>query len=164
MGQLDDVALARIAREQDAAASKYLRDRDIMALEATMTRLDAEERDARQERIVTGVPREQAVRYLSDLRMTWEAADGGPGRKALAQALFRQDRRWWVPGGTLRLMDGAISHGFDAVLLERFGSSANGRGERASLSLTQQPLRFLMINRTPLEVPNERLATARRLA
>jgi hypothetical protein len=40
----------------------------------------------------------------------------------------------------------------------------SGRGERASPSLTQQPPRFLMINRTPTEGRDEWLAAARRLA
>jgi hypothetical protein len=39
-----------------------------------------------------------------------------------------------------------------------------GRGERASASLTQPPLRFLMINRTLIEGRDEWLAAARRLA
>jgi len=44
------------------------------------------------------------------------------------------------------------------------GENVIGRGERASASLTQQSLRFLMINRTPIEGRDEWLATARRLA
>lgn len=95
-----------------------------------MARLDVEEVDARQERLVTGVPREKAVQYLSDLGRTWEAADGGPGRKALAQALFVRIEVRGFREVTLRLTDSAIAHGFGSVLPERFGLSVNGRGER----------------------------------
>jgi len=59
----------------------------------------------------------------------------------------------------------AIDLGLDAVLPQILELESQigefGRGERASASLTQQSLRFLMINRTPREsLP----AAARRLA
>jgi hypothetical protein len=36
--------LARVARQREAATAKYVRDRDVAALEATMTRLDQRSR------------------------------------------------------------------------------------------------------------------------
>jgi hypothetical protein len=76
----DRLNLARIARDREAATRKYLGDRDTDALEAAMTRLDEEERVAREERVEDGVPAADAVRYLKDLGGTWAAADGGRGR------------------------------------------------------------------------------------
>ena len=84
----DQVAIARVARERDAAASRYVRDRDVRALEATMSRLDAELHEAMRERVIDGVPPSEAVRYLRELCSTWEAAGGGTGRRMLAEALF----------------------------------------------------------------------------
>ena len=72
--------IARIARERQAATAKYLRDRDTDALEAAMTRLDEEEREANEEKVEDGVPAAEAVRYLRDLGGTWAATDGGQGR------------------------------------------------------------------------------------
>ena len=40
-------ALARIAQQRDRAATAFVRDRDVAALQATMTRLDDEERQAK---------------------------------------------------------------------------------------------------------------------
>lgn len=42
-GPKDDVALARIGRERDAAMGRYLKTRDSAELDATMRRLDAEQ-------------------------------------------------------------------------------------------------------------------------
>ena len=130
------MALARVARQRDAATAKYLRDRDVAALEATMARLDAEEHEARQERVVDGVPPTEAVRYLRELQPTWEAADGGSGRQMLAEALFERIDVRGFREVRLHLTDAAIAHGFGAVLPESFGISVNGRGERGSASLT----------------------------
>lgn len=93
-----------------------------------------------------------AVGYLRDLAETREAADGGPGRRMLAEALFERIDALGFRETTLRLSDIAIAHGFAAVIPDRLEVSVgNGRGERARASLTQQSLRFLMINRTPRE-------------
>ena len=69
----------------------------------------------------------------------------------LANALFERVNVREFRDVTVRLTDEAIAHGFAAVLPETFGISVSGRGERASASLTQQSLRFVMINRTPRE-------------
>ena len=79
----DRLTLARIAREREAATAKYLRDRDTDALEAAMTRLDEEEREAKEEKVEDGVPAAEAVRYLKDL--------GGHGRPPMA---VRAGRCW----------------------------------------------------------------------
>lgn len=118
----DRVTLARVAHQRDAATTKYIQDRDVAALEATMARLDAEEQEARQERVVDGVPPAEAVRYLPELQPTWEAADGGPGRKMLAEALFERIDVRGFQEVRIHLTDAAIAHGFGAVLPERFGN------------------------------------------
>jgi hypothetical protein len=116
-----------------------------------MTRLDAEEREARQERVVDGVPPADAVRYLRELQPTWEAADGGPGRQMLAEALFERIEVRGFREVRLHLTDAAIAHGFRAVLPESFGISVDGRGERDSASLTHLRVRprFVLENATP---------------
>lgn len=126
----DLVAAARVARGREAATDRYIRDRDVRALEAAMSRLDAELRDAMRERVVDGVPPAEAVRYLRELCATWEAADGGPGRRMLAKALFERVDVRGFRDVTVQLTDEAIAHGFAAVLPEQFGISVSGRGER----------------------------------
>jgi hypothetical protein len=102
------------------------------------------------------------VDYTRSFPRLW--ADSGPdGRQALVVAIFS---RLDVPGFRrleYELTPDAIDLGLDAALppvieLDRqIGES--GRGERASPSLTQQSLRFVMVSRTPREsVP---AATAR---
>ena len=112
----DREAIARVAREREAATGRYIRDRDVLALEATMSRLDAEMQDAVRERVVDGVPPATAVRYLRELCSTWEAADGGPGRQMLAEALFKRIEVRGFRDVTVRLTDEAIANGFGAVL------------------------------------------------
>jgi hypothetical protein len=115
-----------------------------------MARLDAEEREATQERLVDGVPPAEAVRYLRELQPTWEAADGGPGRQMLAEALFERIEVRGFREVRLHLTDAAIAHGFGAVLPESFGISVDGRGERGSASLTHLRVRprFVLENAT----------------
>jgi hypothetical protein len=147
----DRLALARIARDREAATAKYLRDRDTDALEAAMARLDAEEREAKEEKVEDGVPADVAVRYLKDLDGTWAAADGGQGRKMLAEALFERIEVRGFREARLHLTDAAIAHGFGAVLPESFGISVNGRGERGRASLAHLRFRprFVLENVTP---------------
>ena len=127
----DKLTLARIARERDAATAKYLRDRETDVLEAAMARLDEEEREAKEEKVEDGVPADEAVRYLKDLGGTWAAADGGKGRKMLAEALFERIEVRGFREVRLHLTDAAIAHGFGAVLPERLAISVSGRGERS---------------------------------
>ena len=96
-----------------------------------MTRLDAEERDARLPREVDGVPADVAVRYLRELSTTWRKADGGADRRMLAEALFS---RIDVLGGreaTIHLTDAAVAHGFAAAIPDLLDVTVGyGRGER----------------------------------
>ena len=91
----------------------------------------AEEREARRPREMDGVPAEAAVRYLRELSATWRKADGGPGRRMLAEVLFS---RVEVLGGreaTIHLTEAALAHGFAAVIPDRLDVTVGyGRGER----------------------------------
>jgi hypothetical protein len=108
-----------------------------------MARLDVEERDAREEKVEDGVPAAEAVRYLKDIGGTWAAADGGKGRKMLAEALFQRIEARGFREVRLHLTDAAIAPGFGMVIPERFGISVNGRGERSRADTSQQfPLSF----------------------
>ena len=82
----DPSTLARIDRDREAALAAYKRDRDPVALEATMRRLDREEADAKSI-VAAGPTRAEAAAYLRDLARLWDDADGS-GRKLLAEALF----------------------------------------------------------------------------
>ena len=127
----DRLSLARIERERSAALARYMRDRDTEALVRTVTRLDGEEREARQVREAAGVPADVAVRYLRELATTWREAEGGPGRRMLAEALFERIEALGFREATLQLTDTAISHGFAAVIPERLDLTVGyGRGER----------------------------------
>ena len=77
------------------------------------------------------MPADVAVRYLRELSTTWRKADGGPGRKMLAEALFS---RIEVLGGreaTIHLTGAAMAHGFAAAIPDRLDVTVGyGRGER----------------------------------
>ena len=127
----DGQALARIERERDAAMAQYRRDRDSGALDQTMTRLDAEEHEARRPRKVEGVPADVAVRYLGELATSWREADGGPGRRMLAEALFERIEVLGAREATIHLTDAAVAHGFAAAIPDRLDVTVGyGRGER----------------------------------
>lgn len=127
----DEQSLARIERERDAAVARYRRDRDSAALDQEMVKLDAEERDARRPREAEGVPADVAVRYLRELSTTWRKADGGPGRRMLAEALFSRIEVLGAREATIHLTDAAVAHGFAAVIPDRLDVTVGyGRGER----------------------------------
>lgn len=148
----DVLAVARISRERDQAALRFAKDRDLGRLEATMTRLDAEAASAvvRPSRTPTAA---EARTYLEALPDLW-AKTSDAGRHAIAEAVFERIDVLGVTDYTFTLTARAKAHGWDAAFGHgdvAVSNGRSGRGERASASLTQQPLRFLMINRTPRE-------------
>ena len=116
-----------------------------------MRELDRAAEAAQVPKVGAGVPVDVAVRYLRELPATWKGADGGAGRQLVASALFSRIEVLGLQEATVHLTEHAVRHGIAAALPEVVGISVSGRGERASASLTQQSLRFVMINRTPRE-------------
>ena len=127
----DRLALVRIERERDNALARYRRDRDSGALDLAMARLDAEQREASRHRELEGVPADVAVRYLRELSATWMKADGGPGRRMLAEALFERIDVLGAREATIRPTDAAVAYGFAAAIPDRLDVTVGyGRGER----------------------------------
>jgi hypothetical protein len=83
---IDSFNVARIARDRDRATTRYLRDRDIASLQATMTRLDAEEQVAQDEPEDVVTPA-KARHYLANLWELWQDTEP-EGRRAIAEAAF----------------------------------------------------------------------------
>ena len=74
----------------------------------------------------------RVVRYLRELASTWRKAEGGSGRRTLAEARSERIEALGFREATLRLTDAAISHGFAAVTPERLELTAwlwSGREE-----------------------------------
>ena len=127
-------AIARIRRERELAAARYLRDRDLAVLEQTMARLDAEEAEAKASTQV--VEPSEALAWLRDLPALWSAADDS-GRRLLTEALFEKVEVLGVQSVTIHPTPEADAHGWsDAFglvpLLLNAGRafSTDGRGER----------------------------------
>lgn len=127
----DALELARIERQRDTAMARYRRDRDSLALDDAMTRLDAEEAAAHRPSQFEGVPADVAVRYLKDLPETWRLAEGGPGRRMLAEAIFERIDFLGFREARIRLTELAVAHGFTAAIPNRLTVTVGyGRGER----------------------------------
>jgi DNA invertase Pin-like site-specific DNA recombinase len=128
----DALAQLRIGRERESAAARYVRDRDLARLEATMRRLDQEAAAAAD--VADPVPSAAEVHgYLEDLPRLW-AETTDVGRRAIAEATFE---RIEATGGlelAIALTPAAIAHGWDVA----FGTEPlvvgsidqSGRGER----------------------------------
>jgi DNA invertase Pin-like site-specific DNA recombinase len=147
----DRLALARIERERDSALARYRRDRDSGALDRAMARLDAEQQEASRPREVEGVPADVAVRYLRELSKTWAKADGGPGRRMLAEALFERIEVLGAREATIHLTDAAVAYGFAAAIPDRLDVTVGyGRGERNSTVMSDAGavVRFVRRGRT----------------
>jgi DNA invertase Pin-like site-specific DNA recombinase len=126
--------VARIRREREIAAARYVRDRDLAALEQAMARLDAEESEAKASEQV--VEPSVALAWLRDLPALWATADDS-GRRLLTEALFEKVEVLGVQSVTIHPTPEADAHGWS----DAFGSvplllnagrafSTDGRGER----------------------------------
>ena len=87
----DQLAIARIAHERERAAANFVRERDMVALEEAMARLDEEERAAKVSVPAEPLPPGEIRPYLEHLP-EWSAAVGPDDRKALAETLFAKIR------------------------------------------------------------------------
>ena len=121
----------RIATERERLMARYLRDRDSVALDIAMRRLDSQEQAMQERETPDAVPTDVAARYLGELAATWREAEGGPGRALLAQALFERIDVLGFAEATVTLTEHASRHGFGAVLPEEIGIPVSGRGERS---------------------------------
>lgn len=122
----DRLAVARVDRERQAATQRYVRDRDAVALEATMARLDAEELAARQAP-APAMDRAAAVAYLEDLEQLW--IDAPNSRRALAEALFERVDVLGIRSIEITPTAEAVRTGLGEAF--RTGSGGYGRGERS---------------------------------
>ena len=129
----------RIAGERERAMARYLRDRDSVALDMAMRRLDVQEQVIAERETPDAVPAEVASQYLRELAATWREAQGGPGRALLAQALFERIDVLGFAEATVTLTEHASRHGFGAVLPEEIGISVSGRGERSGGCTSRPP-------------------------
>jgi hypothetical protein len=130
----DRLALARVARERDAAIARYRRDRDTRALEATMGRLDEEERAARETAAAPALEPVEVVDYLRELPRLWD--DAPASRRGLAEALFERIEVLGLRRMGLTPTADAIAAGLVAAFSS--ASAGYGRGERVRGSGSQQ--------------------------
>jgi hypothetical protein len=80
--RVDELTLARIRRSREDATKSYLKTRDVAALQATMARLDTEERIAGEPVAIRRLTPLEIVDYTRSLPRLW--ADAGPnGRQAM---------------------------------------------------------------------------------
>lgn len=86
---VDEVALARIARERDAAIARYLRGRDATEPEATMRRLDTGEAAAKSPTEAARLAPDEIVGYLRDLPCLGSEASP-EARQLIAASLFEE--------------------------------------------------------------------------
>jgi len=129
----DELTLARIVRSREHAARAFVDKRDVAALQATMARLDAEERIAREPVEVRRLTALEIVDYTRSLPRLW--AEAGPdGRQAIVGAIFARLDVLGFQRLEYELTPDAIDPGLDAALppiLELESKIGGfGRGER----------------------------------
>ncbi|MDA8204417.1 MAG: recombinase family protein [Chloroflexi bacterium] len=128
---VDSLAIGRIAKEREAALGRYLNDRDLVALQSTMVRLDGEESEAR--RPAKTMDRRTTLAYLADLPRLWEETP--PERhRPLAEAMFERIEVLGTKEAIVHPTPEAEAHGWrelwgDAVLTSDH-RGRYGRGER----------------------------------
>ncbi len=124
-------------RERQKAATRYLGDRDVVALQRTMARLDAEASEAKtSDQVIDGA---EALAWLRDLPALWKAGDDS-GRRLLTEALFEKVEVLGVKSVTIHPTPEADAHGWSdafgpeplliavGVVADAIGT--DGRGER----------------------------------
>src|SRR6185369_4220418 len=119
---------------------RFVRDRDTPALEATMARLDEEERQARStaKRSEPLAPAELR-RYLEHLPAWW-AAVGENDRRALAETLFRRVRVLGVKRAVIEPTSEAIERGIPEAFGLNEVEMVGARGVATSISFSSPEL------------------------
>ena len=131
--EVDELALARIDREREAATRKLTQTRDVATWQAAMSRLDAAESVARQPSAGGRLTPPEIVAYLRSLPALW--ADSGPdARQAITTAIFARTDVLGFERMEYELTSDAIALGLDAALPAVFELRDQigefGRGER----------------------------------
>lgn len=122
--QVDRLALARIERDRETAAQRYIRDRDGRSLELAMVALDEQARAARAN--VRGLGAAERVAYLRDLPRLWDEAPDS--RRVLAEALFERIDALGLRKVHIEPTSSALRWGLVEAFYARSGGY--GRGER----------------------------------
>lgn len=127
---VDRLTVAGIEKERDAAMRRYLSDRDAMALQATMQRLDQEEAEAKKRRAESPEPTE-VVQALQDLCGLFLTAQPETQRR-IVQSLVEKVEVSGVSDVWLYPSDEAVFRGWAAAFTGEFRCSIGqyGRGER----------------------------------
>lgn len=130
----DRLGLARIDQERDRAMARYRRDRDAAALEATMARLDVEDRDARAVKHADVLGPDEVLEYLRSLPKWWADVDDDH-RKLLAETLFEHIAVEGIRRATFRPTPEAVARG----LAQAFGpydvEMVGARGVATTISM-----------------------------
>ena len=129
----DELTLARIARAREDAARTFARTRHLDLFQATIARLDAEERVAREPIETRRLTPSEIVDYTRSLPRLW--AESGPdGKQALVGAVLARLDVLGFQRLEYELSPDAIDLGLDAALprLIKLDSKIGefGRGER----------------------------------
>ncbi len=139
----DALALARIEREREQAAIRFVRDRNLARLEAAFARLDAQAAAAAES--PSSSPTAEEVRaYLEDLPRLWRETDTD-GRRAIAEAVFERIDVLGVTEYSITPTPDAIAHGWDRAFGDTViaGSIGRyGRGERISPATNDLQIRL----------------------
>ena len=141
--EVDDLALARIDREREAATRKLALTRDVVAWQSAMSRLDAAEALARQPLARGRLTPPEIVAYLRSVPALW--ADSGPdARQAISTAIFARTDVLGFERMEYELTSDAIALGLDATLPAVFELRDQigefGRGERHCPATTDLPI------------------------
>lgn len=129
----DELTLARIKRSREDAAKRLTETRDLAAWQATMTRLDAEERVAREPVETRRLTPPEIVDYTRSLPRLW-ADSGADGKQALVGAVFAKLDVLGFQRLEYELTPDAIDLGLNAALPAVIELESKigefGRGER----------------------------------
>lgn len=150
----DELTLARIGRTREDAARLLGKTRDLVAWQATMARLDAEERIAREPVEPRRLTPPEIVDYTRSLPRLW--ADSGPdGRQALVVAIFARLDVLGFQRLEYELTPDAIDLGLDAALPPVMELESQigefGRGERICASMSDESTVVRFVRRSGSE-------------
>ena len=144
--KIDPFTRSRIDREREAAAARYVQDRDLGGLQSTMARLDEEERAAEAEADEVDVTPEQVRRYLTNPGRLWEETST-EGRRALSEALFNRIDALG-PNIVIHASAEAERYGWAEMfgpdpIVCSIGQSGRGERSRTDMSDVRQTIRFV---------------------